>query len=635
MALNSRNTASVNSAFSSNAADPPLPPPPQLTIRSPSPAADIPSSPSIVSSPVPHDIPSEEAEYALDEATLRDIYADEEIDRFLHLFNAYVTEVHDPSLASDPNSSYPESWEAASVRESVDGGENDLPNAVEGQQGLSRRIALRLVPHLLPPQPLPPAFTIGRLRQSAQRLYLAIEPTYGPFFKASFALASWQDPKRSLIYCSGFWILWWHNLLLPALFLRLIYALLRRRFLPYPSLKELQAHRAQLARATEFGKQLHNRLSATSTLGVKDAWRLFKLLNKDKKRKVKETAEYIGCDNPTASPADADTSTVVDDQTESKEERDLKRLLLTIMNEIADLHERFKNLFRWRHPVSSRIYGCVLLLLFGVTFTLSAQVLAKLVYFVLGLFFWHITPIILALTPEEARRLPPAFGDLPTDADYAMELISQRVAAGLDVRTSTPRHDQRLYEETSRSASNVSLPESSTSSIRSRSLAPPPLPPRRGSKDGPDWAKWGQRAATGIQFANDTKKFLSKNGSKTSQVSSCSTTATAALPRRDAPRPQEAVTHSFPAQHTSMPGLITLTATHFYFTSLVSTEARISYPLAQVKGVKKVGILNIKGMNIVLSEDGVEKEEKFRWVGGRDELFARLVALGSSRWVRS
>lgn len=88
MALNSRNTASVNSAFSSNAADPPLPPPPQLTIRSPSPAADIPSSPSIVSSPVPHDIPSEEAEYALDEATLRDIYADEEIDRFLHLFNA-------------------------------------------------------------------------------------------------------------------------------------------------------------------------------------------------------------------------------------------------------------------------------------------------------------------------------------------------------------------------------------------------------------------------------------------------------------------------------------------------------------------------------------------------------------------
>lgn len=181
----------------------------------------------------------------------------------------------------------------------------------------------------------------------------------------------------NLIVSKGFWILWWHNLLLPALFLRLIYALLRRRFLPYPSLKELQAHRAQLARATEFGKQLHNRLSATSTLGVKDAWRLFKLLNKDKKRKVKETAEYIGCDNPTASPADADTSTVVDDQTESKEERDLKRLLLTIMNEIADLHERFKkwvlflvsrhscsltlnsSLFRWRHPVSSRIYGCV------------------------------------------------------------------------------------------------------------------------------------------------------------------------------------------------------------------------------------------------------------------------------------
>jgi GRAM domain-containing protein 4 len=32
------------------------------------------------------------------------------------------------------------------------------------------------------------------------------------------------------------------------------------------------------------------------------------------------------------------------------------------------------------------------------------------------------------------RRLPPAFNEVPTDVEYAMALISQRVAAGLEIK---------------------------------------------------------------------------------------------------------------------------------------------------------------------------------------------------------
>jgi hypothetical protein len=67
----------------------------------------------------------------------------------------------------------------------------------------------------------------------------------------------------------------------------------------------------------------------------------------------------------------------------------------------------------------------------------------------------------------------------------------------------------------------------------------------------------------------------------------------------------------------------------------MSQTAKLIIPLAAVKGVKKAGLL--KGLNIRWQEsvDGVkeQKEDKFAWVGSRDELFARLVGSDGRRWM--
>lgn len=59
-------------------------------------------------------------------------------------------------------------------------------------------------------------------------------------------------------------------------------------------------------------------------------------------------------------------------------------------------------------------------------------------------------------------------------------------------------------------------------------------------------------------------------------------------------------------------------------------------PLTAVKGVKKAGLL--KGLNIRWNDsiDGLkeQKEDKFSWIGSRDELFARLVGSDGKRWMK-
>lgn len=93
---------------------------------------------------------------------------------------------------------------------------------------------------------------------------------------------------------------------------------------------------------------------------------------------------------------------------------------------------------------------------------------------------------------------------------------------------------------------------------------------------------------------------------------------------------------AYPAHHTSTPGLITLTTTTIYFTALASQQAKLIIPCKNLCGVKKTGLL--KGLSIIWIEGekecGEEIEEKFHWVGNRDELFARLLGPNGARWMR-
>ena len=78
----------------------------------------------------------------------------------------------------------------------------------------------------------------------------------------------------------------------------------------------------------------------------------------------------------------------------------------------------------------------------------------------------------------QMHRLPPAFSDVPTDVEYAMQLISQRAAAGLDIKP--VKRDRGTIVEP---FSEEGLSQASEIPI--------------------DWKKWGNRLALGKSTVND------------------------------------------------------------------------------------------------------------------------------------
>ncbi|KAJ7487588.1 hypothetical protein B0H11DRAFT_1805241 [Mycena galericulata] len=551
----------------------------------------------------------------MSEQQLRDLYDSEEIDRFLSLFSAYVTEVQ----LQDDSVQGPVNVDSETENPDLEGSRPSSPfsSPPPSPRNISEQIALRYILPILPAGAPPlPLFTLGRLRLTTQRLYLAIQPTYGPFFASLLHLATWKKRQESAIYCIIFWTLWYYDLLLPCLFLRIIYSLARRKIFSYPTLTELRAHRQEIDRANEFGDELSTRFSASSSLGMKELWRLFKVFNKSKKTKVKKLAKDKTNQDPPESAVDdhdheQDMSTVLDSEKENPEESDVKRAVLQSLTEIADLHERVKNIFIWRRPASSKTYGIVLILLFMITLFLPAKYLAKLTYFVGGFLFWHITPVIAALTPVERARFPPAFADVPTDAEYAMELISQRVAAGLDVRParwSRNKHREKKEQEGGMAESEVVQRQGS----------------QMKDKDV-NWKKWGERAAVGMTWAEDGKRIFTAGQWPQNTTRAGSTEAYSSVE-----------THTFPAQHTSAPGLITLTTDALFFTPLMASTAKLAIPLTSLRGVKKKSSMFTALVITWVDVEGNGREEKFRWVGGRDELFLRLVgAADGKRWIKA
>ncbi|KAF7436803.1 hypothetical protein PC9H_003636 [Pleurotus ostreatus] len=562
----------------------------------------------------------------LNEQQLREIYDNDEINRFLHIFSTSVTEVHRlPSEQSSAKSA--DHFDDSSLPEQSDIEDHGYSQAENMIPTLPSSWVESL---LLPTAPPRPAFTLGRLKVAIQRLYLATVPVYGPFFSSLIELATWQNRKRSLFYCSVYWILWYHNILLPILFLRILFSLLRRRVLPYPTVKELRDHQAQVRRSYELGEEVHTRFSASSTIGLNEIGRIVKLINSARKAKSK----VPGKDNLPSKqdeafaeeePADTDEAKVPDSTTaldaspvaEDETEANAKRDILYALDTIADLHERIRNIFIWRDPPSSRLYAIVIFCVFFVTLVLPAKYLAKLVYFILGVCFWHVMPLAASLPPDALARIPPPLSDVPTDADYAMKLISQQALAGLRVTPTRPKN------------ATISLNASDSPAI-GNDLKVRSVPD---SADGVNWKKWGEKLASSKAMVTNGRQILvEQHPSLVSRVSKLSTILTPGQAS------SEQITQSFPAYNISTPGLITLTLSNVCFTPLLSAYPTKTIPIDNIRSVKKSGML--KGLAVSwidTQQDDTPQEEKFRWVGGRDELFARLLGLASKeqKWRRA
>ncbi|KAI1797907.1 hypothetical protein LXA43DRAFT_982582 [Ganoderma leucocontextum] len=572
-------------------------------------------------------------EEELSEVQLRELYDDEEIDRFLKVFSTYVREVRTtqpvqggPTHAAEPTSAGAPTIAGEDVAPPTSAGESPVTSLkTNWDTPLSERIAVELVvPRLPAPRAPPPDFSLGRLKQTASRLFVALEPMYSQIAVPLLKLATWRDTKRSFGYCALYWILWYHGLLFSACALGLLYELLRRKLHPYPSLAELRAHRRTIDRSQAFGALLATRLSAAPALGLQDVWGIFgdyKRLRKVKK--PKEGSAKNGSAGAGEDPMKGDdvsglhsvsfnTGDTAEQQAE--EEADLKRLGLFLLNEVADLLERLKNIFLWREPTASAICGAVMLggFILGL---LPARYLVRLVGLLVGGTFWHVIPIMAAIPESERRRLPSPLSFVPSDTEYAMELISLRVAQGLPIKARRKRPGTQ--------SSDSSMPEAEDS---------------QGSSSSVDWKKVGERIVSTKEMAGDFKGlFREGQWKKTENWKALNPLAPKVVTSQNGDEPR-IETQTFPATMRSHgPGLITLTPTSLFFTSLLSPQPVLTVELADITGVKKITMT--RGLEVRYShqhEHGAveETDVSFQLVGARSELFARLVSLGGKRWAK-
>jgi hypothetical protein len=91
---------------------------------------------------------------------------------------------------------------------------------------------------------------------------------------------------------------------------------------------------------------------------------------------------------------------------------------------------------------------------------------------------------------------------------------------------------------------------------------------------------------------------------------------------------------AFLAQHSSGPGLLSLSASSLSF-ALATGSKKFTILRSAIRGVKKTNALGVKGLAIRWMDDGShECTEKFHWLKNRDEAFARLLAGGERQWLR-
>lgn len=122
---------------------------------------------------------------------------------------------------------------------------------------------------------------------------------------------------------------------------------------------------------------------------------------------------------------------------------------------------------------------------------LPGKYIAKFVFFAFGCLFWHVSPIIAALPRSDKRRqvkctmaalsadwflrIPSLFSDVPTDAEYAMHLISERVAAGLEINPGKIGKKDSSSKQLSKNSSEINLTHGGTVSIKKTFLGGPDI----------------------------------------------------------------------------------------------------------------------------------------------------------------
>ncbi|CAE6406596.1 unnamed protein product [Rhizoctonia solani] len=648
-----------------------------------------------------------EGEQELTDAQLRRLYDDEEIERFLTVFSKLVTEVTlAPSVVSGSNK------KTAVLRSNGQGGQGlevdvydaedsdtetdvDEPwthfNSSDGQSTidkpptttpgrssfvetqpqlhqspaptyLSARIAAWIIPRL-PHTPMSPPhrFKISTFRLAGQRIYLGTYPFYTPFLADLARLAAWSDWNRSARVCTVWWIFWYFNLLLPALFGKILVSLMRRRVMPHPSLKALRERRRLARGAEEVGDAVEGHGAAASffgtrgvpgmgqgggDMGVRDILKLTRTIIRGKSKKEKERLKDAGS-RAAAQMGLSSEEGEGDPLQRQLDEEDWRTSALKIMEDIADFHERVRNLWLWRREQSSRIYALVLTMIFLFITFAPAQTLAKTTYAVIGVFYWFIIPVLLAIPPEARKRIPPPLFDIPTDAEYAMSLMNIRVAKGESIVPNSLR-GSREHGRARRFIANINPDPAATPATPHKGVEAGISSPdqdvgsmRQEAEEKEAIANRERAAAAGVETTESEVPPTAgppaevgtlariKNSIEASTVDllgNGNDDSTESLQGIGAPQ-------TVAANHRATPGMLNLNSEGISFTPLLKSKPRMQIPLERIQGVKKTS--RTSGLRVRhLTEEGIEQEDVFRFVPNRDEIFGKLVGWGGKRWKK-
>ncbi|KAF8739894.1 hypothetical protein RHS02_05122, partial [Rhizoctonia solani] len=584
----------------------------------------------------------------LTEDDLRRMYDAEEVERYLRLFASRVNEVAiDPQHSGAATHVHEEDGEWVSTSNptwSWARNVDPLPPHLANPQNPFQFIAAIVYPYVI--QPLPKAcetkrkFRLNRAAGTAQRLYLAIYPAYVPAIIYLCHLSTWRDPRKSAFWCAVFWAAWAGGFLSQIIVGRLLYLLWTGGNV---TREEIRRRRIAAREAEKLGKAIEGGIPGVGITGELGVWEVTKLVTGLGKKKSK-TAKAVTLELQKDRIGQPNGESNLEDQSEDME--DWKLMLVDLADEVADLHERIKNIFLRRRPELTRFYIFLFALLFIGTFIV--QDTSKIVTMVLGFWFWFVPPVV-----RQLPRLPAPFAAAPTDAEVAMELISKRVERGERV---VPERISRRKRNNNKSVGDpgklhVPIPGSSLRSTTdltdtSTLVMSPSTTSLVEGTSSDDEADIGLVVP---QTSAPQEDMLRKGAVKAWNWWG------KAKKRIDQSRGVESKTthahalsgQSFPAQHRSHPGMLMISPSLLTFNSLFASSSSgsqsqiqsqsqtsqdtrtVKIDIDNLRGVKKV---SPSGLSVRYAQGSEILEEKFLFIVGRDEAFAMLVGWGGGRW---
>ncbi|ORY28963.1 hypothetical protein BCR39DRAFT_533345 [Naematelia encephala] len=286
-----------------------------------------------------------------------------------------------------------------------------------------------------PPPPVEP-FTLSRLRSNTERLYTVARPCWESFGQTVGDVLLWRNKLVTGTVVFTYFMLVTTSLLLPALLLAPLYPILKHRFFPPSIAQQYQASLAASSRADEISDLTEDLID-----------------NAEEDTSALEPGQGIGVSVNFSGPTEylrasvgearaglgSETASQAENVKRGKGKNRLRRGLhkleteygsaaVVVVGDLADLHEKVKNLYLWRSPRAANAFIAMLLSASIGAHFCPLWILVKLFQIAIGAVLFIIVPLIAA--QERYEPMSWMAGSAPTDAEYAMELLKKRGISG-------------------------------------------------------------------------------------------------------------------------------------------------------------------------------------------------------------